>query len=632
MVGGSLGAKGLAEGLDEPLVPGGANDHLGREGDALEAARQAVETSGAIDLGRGGLADALNLGRGPAAVGDERHHVVNAQLLDELVPLGIVVGDARHVLEGDAVIGDHDGLGVRVVLVGGGTGDGVDHLVRGLLSVNALGGQRALPVGARDIGGDLAVGHVVKVVRRRGAVGGTRVALTKDLALGHGVGALVDDVVSIAHELDRVVARVEHVAALARVVVGGHVGHGKAHGHVLLGTRLEHLRLAKPGENHVALLDAPLGVGCGVVDLDDVLAGNVAGVLDGDRHGDGLVIGLEVLDALLKGGVGEAVAKRVLDHLVVGRLVDLAGGVVHPAGLVEAIADVDALPVLNIVVVVHVGVREVARVPVGRGRAVVVGVGVRKAAGGVDLAAEGIAHGREARGAGAADPHDGVDAAVLDKAELHGVGGVDEKNHALKARILDEGKEVLLVLGELEVAARVIAKASSLHVLRQVATLAADAGEHDHGHVGEVARGAHELVAVLGGGNLGGRKVSALKAALVTTAHAGVVVEVNELLVDLKAGIGEALDQVNVVGGVARAGAGAAVDGRDRGVAKEVDLGPLLKGQHIILVLEKHQALGLELTRDLTARLGGLLGREAQRLDPAAALPHDDGVQVCRHE
>ena len=630
VVGHGLRTEGAAEFLHQSLVPGGADDHLAGEGHATQVAHQAVDAGRAVQVVGGGLAHTGDLGGGPAAVGDHIGHVLHAQLLQKLLPHGVVVVLAGQVLQSEAVVGEGDGLVVRVVLIHRRVGEGSHHLVGGSLAVGAGGGQGAFPVGTGDVLGDLAVGHVVEAVDSGGHISGAGVALVIDGGGGHGVLPLVDDLVGVAHQLNLIGAGLQHIAAVGLVVVGGHVLGGKGDGDGLAVTGLEQLGLVEAGQHHVGLFNAAHGVGGGVVDLDHVLTGHAAGVGHLHGHGDGAVGVRVVLNFLGKGGVAQAVAEGVLDGGLVGLLVAQAGLVVDPAGLIEAVAHVDALGVLH-VVALQVAVCKVACVPVGGGGGDVIGVGVSEAAGGVHHAGQGLAHGVHTGAAGAADPQGGVDAVILQEAQLHGVGGVDEHHHGLIALGLDQLQQVLFVLGEGEVAAAVVGVAVSglVHVGGQVAALAADTGEHDHGHVGEVPGLLEHLIGVLGGGHLSGGEVGAGVTALLRTADAGIAVEVGQLLVDGKAGVGQALDQVHVGGRVAGAAAGAAVEGGDAGVAEQVDFGALLQGEGAVLVLQQHETFGLKLLGHQQAGFLGLLGGELLGGDIAAG---EAAVQVGRHE
>ena len=198
---------------------------------------------------------------------------------------------------------------------------------------------------------------------------------------------------------------------------------------------------------------------------------------------------------------------------------------------------------------------------------------------------------------------------------------------------LHQLQQILLVLGQLQMAAVSpgLAVARRLHVHGQVAALAADAGEYHHRRVGERLGVCQKVIAVLVCGNLGGGEVGAGKAPLALPFHAGVLVEVHQLLVDLQPGIGEALHQIHVGGGVAGAAARAAVQGGHGGVAEQVHLGAALQGQGVVLVLQQDDALGGKLPGHVQGGLLGLLRGELFRRDGAVG-PRQAAIQVCRHE
>ena len=631
MVGRGLGAEGASKLLYQLLIPGRADDHFAGEGYAPQAAHQAVDARRAVQLVGGGLAHAGGLGGGPAAVGDHVGHVLHAQLLQQLLPHGVVIVLSGQILQGEAVVGKGDGGIVRVAGVDRGGGEGSHKGVRGRFAVGAAGGQGARPVGPGHIGGDLPIGHIIKLVDSGGIIAGTGVVLVVDDVGVHGVGALVNDLVGIAHQLNLICACLQYIAAVVLVVVGGHVLCGEGNLHRLALAGLEQLGLSKTGQNHMGLFNAADGVGGGVIHLHHVLTGHVAGVCHLDGHGDGAVgVGIP-LNFLAEGGVAQAIAEGILDHGLVGLLVALASLIIHPAGFVEPIAHIDALGVFHIVVV-QIAVGEAACIPVGGGGGHIVGVGVGEAAGGVDQAAQGLAHGVHTGAARAADPECRVNALVLQEPQLHGMGGVDEHHHGAVALVLDQLEQVLFLLGEGEIAAAVIGGAvpGLIHIGGQIAALAANAGEHDNGHIGELLGLRQHLLGVLGDGHLCGREVGAHISALLGAGYAGALVELHQLFIDNETGVGQTLDEVHVGGGVAGAAAGAAIEGRDGGKAKQVDLGALGQGECVVFVLQEHHAFALQLLGHAQAGLFCLGGAEMLGGDGIAAS--EQGVQIGGHK
>ena len=342
-VGQRLRGEDAPEFLHQLCIPGGADNDLAGEGDAAQRAHQGVDAGGTVQIGGGGLAHRGHGGRGPAAVEDHGGHVLVAELLEQQLPLGIVPGEAGHVLQRQAVVGVDDG-GIAVVdFIGRLLGEGLHHRVGGRLAVDALARRGARPVGAGDVDGDLAVLHVGKMRHGGGLIARAGIALAVDDGFRHGIGPAVDQLVGIVHQLDLVVAGFQHVAAGPEGVEGGHVLRREGDGHGLGGAGLQQAGLPEARQHHVSLLDAAPGVGGGVVDLHHVLAGHSAGIRDLHLHGDGAAAVGVALDALLKAGVAQAVAEGVLHGAVV---VDEAVG---GRRLIVAVAHVDALGVFHIV-------------------------------------------------------------------------------------------------------------------------------------------------------------------------------------------------------------------------------------------------------------------------------------------
>ena len=632
MVCGGLGTKGGAKALGKVGVPAGTHDDLAGEGNALQAADQAVDARRAVQIVGSGLAHAGNFRGGPAAVGDHVGHVIHAELLQQVVPLGVIVIQPGHILQSQAVVCKGDGLVAVVIFVDRGVLLGGNSLCAGSLAIGAGGGQSALPVGAGDVLLDLTLCHILKFVGGSHKVGAAGVIAAISDGGGHFVLPLVDHIVGVAHQLDLVCTGFQNVSLCAGLVVRSHILRGKGDGHLLGSAGLQQACLCKACQHHMGFFNAADGIGCGVVNLHHVLARHSAGVLDLHGHLDGAVGGLVIGDGLLKGGVGQAVAEGVLHSLCVGSFIADAGGVVHIAGLVEAVAHIDALGVLHIVVL-EVGVGKVAGIPVSRGGGQVVSVGIRQTAGGVHLAGQNLAHGVEAGGAKAADPQGGVDGVILQEAQFHGVGGVDQHDHLAEALCFDERQQILFVLCQLQIMSAVIGLAvtSGVHILRQVAALAAHAGDGDDGHIRECLCILQQRVGVLGCGHLGGGEVGAFKALLGCTADAGLLVKIHQLLIDREPGVGQAGDEVNVGGGVACAGAAAAVDGVHGAVAEQVDGGALCQRQGVVLIFQQNSTLLHQLLRHGAALLCRLLHGQALA-GGHLLLPGQQRVEVCGHK
>ena len=592
MICGCLGTKSGAKALGKVGVPAGTRNDLAGERDALQAADQTVDARRAVQIVGGGLAHAGNFRSGPAAVGDHVGHIIHTELFQQVVPLGVVIVQTCHILQRQTVVCNGNGLVAVVILVDRGVLLGGNGLCAGSLAVGASGGQSALPVGAGDILLDLTLCHIFKLVGGSHKVGAAGVLAAVSDGGGHFVLPLVDDLVGVIHQLDLVSAGFQNISLCAGLIIGCHILRGKGNGHLLGGTGLQQACLCKACQHHMGFFNAADGIGDGVVDLHHILACHSAGVLDLHGHLNGTVRGLIVGDGLLKARVGQTIAEGILYGFCIGGFIAYAGGIIHIAGLVEAVAHIDALGVLYIMMI-EVCVSKVTGVPVCRGGGQVVSVGIRQATGGVHLAGQDLAHGIEAGGTKATDPQGSVNAAVLQKAQLHGVGGVDEDDHLAKALRLDQCQQILLVLRQLQIMSAVVGLAvpGGIHILRQIATLAADAGEGDDSHIREGLGILQQRIGVLRCGHLCRGEVGAFKALLGGTADTGLLVEIHQLLIDREPGVGQAGDEVNVGGGIACTGAAAAVDGVHRAVAEQVDGGALCQRQGIALIFQQNGTL-----------------------------------------
>ena len=308
----------------------------------------------------------------------------------------------------------------------------------------------------------------------------------------HRVRLFIDDVVRVGTRGDLVVAGLEHVGLRIRRVVGGERIAVPGDRQRLGLTGLQQLRLLIRQQVCGSLFDATVRVGRVVIDLDDVLTGNLAGVRDGHIRGHGSrgLVERDVAHRLGERRVGQAETERVDDLVAV---VDdaLSGG-----RLVPAVADVDRVVVvhegrLRLSALVegvilgelrHVRVLEVAEVVGGGARLDVTRESVGGLRRGVDLAVQDASQRVESNLAAGDGPHDRVNLrVVLQVAQLEDVGGVDDDDR-LRRGLLRQLDHVLLGTRQLEVALAILEVRVLLGVVR----------------VAEVRVGSHFLVDVAG--------------------------------------------------------------------------------------------------------------------------------------
>ena len=477
----------------------GAGVAAGFVGVGILAQRIGVDAVGAIVLDGLGAHDGFdNLGGGTAEACAD-HALFQRDLIHQHIPALIVdIGNALQVSQRQTVVsaeGDGGRIAVCVdfidVIV-----QNVEHLIGGGQILIGLG-ESAFPVGTGQIGssaGQPVVDiHVSQLVLHSGAIlgrcesGGVLraqipaldlVCVTADI-LPLGSQNVLHSLVCTVADGEVVVTGIENVAALGtgRVVGGGipagHILHVSGDGHGLGGTGRKLGGLAVVQQLDGSLLNTVLlviiGVGQADIELHNILTGDAAGVLDGHVRGDGLVfkVNIQVIEGLLKRGVGQTVTERVRNLVVVvpcaaGGGTDGGGGVALPhdgvkiAGFVVFVADVDVLGLDNGIVHADVGVGigplQVAEVLCSGRVCVLDRISIGQMAGGADRTGENVGHTVEAVAARQADLQDGVNTdVVLDLLHLHGAGIIQQNDDlAAVGRLGSDGgiDEVALVVGQ----------------------------------------------------------------------------------------------------------------------------------------------------------------------------------------
>ena len=624
-------ANHLAHAMHELHVPGLGHDDLRAVGAVAGGAGERGEAGGAVGLDRSGLAHGLDLRGVVGVVVQAGRHLLDGELVEDVVPgLGVKVLSA-HVDELQAVVcagSGHGGVGILVVLelplhklhtavcsalVGSSLGEG---------SLEVLAGH-GLDVLLH------VLGHVVELVgdlRVGGRVG--RVLLGPQR---HGL--LVHDGVRVGAQANDVVAGVKHVCLLVGAV-GGHVAHGELNGDLLARAGVERVGLGKAAQHDSGLLEPACGVRGGVVHLDDVLACHGACVGNRDLDRDLLVIRIHGVERLRERGVREAKAKREDNGLVVVEAVVVASLGLGGCGLVVAVAIVESLGVLDEVrvargllgvVVLDVGVALAAEVLEGGVCCEVRCPDVGGLAGGVHGSSQHLAKRCRAGSANGAHLENCVDLVVAEdqRTKLHGRREVEHRDD-LGARRLGSRDDTLLldgelklvlavlVVGRLTVGGEVLRDAGldiALEVAGEVTALATAAANKDQANgavdgrlsVGAVVRPGN-LANVVGGR---GRVVHG-------DGGLGVVgeVAVNPVVggvIDGEARLADALVEVDAGVGVDGTRARAAVN-RVGGIAAEHTHG-IGRGERQcgVVVLHEDDAFALNLGDQLVCRLGRLV-------------------------
>ena len=499
-----------------------------------------VEAGGAVEVGDLGFIDRFRLGRAVAAFGDQFGNFVDGQLVEEIFPQRVVEGLAAQVDEVQPVVGAEGHLFRHGALIGVAGRlrielrleaciDGVRELLAADLFGAVDGGRAAVaqavvfhhgPVGTGEVDGAFDGGIVEAVGDLPFAVfvgiGSVRFGVRFRLHIGADKGC-----VTIPHHLGKVdgsiapfaPCREDVVDRLVRVFRRGHivvaffedvrlVSFGIVRSEVFgVDDDLQRLRFvrgevfglieADEGDRRLfyPVFDVVLGVRGLHVDLHHVFAVIVARVGDGDGDGHVAIFvgGGHGEIGPFEGGVGKAVAEGIGHRggVVVAACAFAGGDHVFVAGLVVLIADVDALGVVDVIVICPLVV-VVAHVLHGGGREVVVHEGIDEVAGRRDLVAvfvladQRAAEAVHARAPRARHVDDGGDVLVLfHPAQLHRVVAVDEQDDVVKG-VVEVRDDLQLRLVRLEIMLAGLAAEGS-HVARLVAALAARAGEDEHG-------------------------------------------------------------------------------------------------------------------------------------------------------
>ena len=372
------------------LVPGAANQSLSGEGELVLTGEGLQHTASAADPGTGQANGAIGVTghRSAQSVNSivlelsGSHHfigLVNGQLGNELIPLRIVIAYANHV-------GQLDGCGIfsgissvrrlegrsgfcipgGIFVIGGG-----NHSVAFRCALNQRhgkmaqelvithhvlfaggGGEGALPVrtgqdmafhlsgGVSETGSDVCTSHRVNVDVQLGALH------RQDSAVRPGIVGILADIQGVSTGI-QLIPNVA-VAVLVISIEGSHIKAVHRQGNRLGSTGLQQLSLGEVAQDNVGLFGFAGFVGCGEVELHNVLTGNGTGVGHGHVHsevgllGQGVGVHLQLAHLPIEGGVAQAIAEGIIHRLVVPIL---AVGIA--AGLIILVAQVDAFLVLD---------------------------------------------------------------------------------------------------------------------------------------------------------------------------------------------------------------------------------------------------------------------------------------------
>ena len=481
----------LAQPFHQLRIPGRGHHHFHRVGHGALAAYQGAGNTGGtvLILGRG-QADGIDLNGCVAAQTDQAHGLLRSQLLQQLLPGGIVIVLAHQldqfqfaaVFKGGHRLGtgaDHihtalpfqirQKLGRRVphtVLIGGGHGSG--PVAAGQVSKTGVihpDIHIIKPVGDR-ISGNAAQGiSGIVLLCDRVLMGKSGVAVSGH-AIGNGITLgcqnVIQGIMGIIACRKIIITGIDNIGFRAVGVIGLHQFLGNRDSNGFLGTGIQQLGLGKAYQFYCGFLDAIvpviLGIGRLHIDLHHILAGGAAGVGHGNRN----LESIRFLGHLVVGPceirIAKAVAKGELNRfrVLVVTGISLAQHRVLIPGLVITIAYINTFGINQVIVAVaNAGIADgvIPQVLGRRGTEAVIGIGIHQMTGGVDFTGQRLGHRVNALLANTAGPQASLDIGIgriLQEAQFNGVIGIDH-DHNIREVLTGHGQQVQLVLIRLQI-------------------------------------------------------------------------------------------------------------------------------------------------------------------------------------
>ncbi len=285
-------ADAVAEVVGQILAPGHTDEGSRRETDRTDAGEVVVDGCRAVTVVGAHLADAVHGCGLVAAEADGLLQVVDAHLIQQVIPLGIIVVHAAQVSQLEAVLcagGDVLCVGIFVLFVAGlGVGEAVLEASLDLVAhLIGSGSGNGLVVVCKAVCtgqiGDLALGEI-ELVGRHDLVALALVGLVVNDVGSDGVGLGIQNIVGVRVGADDVIASLQHIAAVVLVIVGSQIldRDGEVDGLALAGGKLA--GLGEVQQVCGSLLNAAVGIRRIIIDLHDILAGSRAGIGDGNRE------------------------------------------------------------------------------------------------------------------------------------------------------------------------------------------------------------------------------------------------------------------------------------------------------------------------------------------------------------
>ena len=298
----------LAKGFCDLYVPGVGDHYAGRETDGSCSGEVVVDGSRSVTVNGHGFLNTCSSGCLVTADSDHGVHIADGQLIQQSLPLGIIVSSAAKVSKLHAVAGACCGHLICVVVVNCRIIVAVVHeccfcffrqaeVCRCFCSFFIV--CEAVGTGQVCKSAVCSVQFVLSCycICRTGIVTivCNSVVYCIDLSINNSVG--------IGAERNLIITALQNIRLGILIIIGCHILCCEGNRYCLALARLQKLCLCKAYQVSGSFLDTAVGVGRIVVNLSYIFTGNRSCVSNGHIYGDLAVIYLKITHLLLEGGV-----------------------------------------------------------------------------------------------------------------------------------------------------------------------------------------------------------------------------------------------------------------------------------------------------------------------------------------
>ena len=405
------------------------------------------------------LTDIINCCTSPAICAQQFVHIIKGQLIQQLIPLCIIIGKAFHVFQSKAILctkGRRSVICIHIAIIH------QQRIVEGfqLFSSCFLAGT----------GNDLPsvtveVSHITScIIKLICCYHFIRRALADILAVFHtiakrtvlehfilsnlaGHGQIIFHRMRIRTQRNLILASFQHIGTGRSVVllciIRSHLLYRHRNRNRFRFARLQFLRLCKAAQYFASLLQAAAAFSCTVIgrtviQFHNIFASHIASIGNFDIPLQRILCGNgsrnRVFQFPVKACVAQAIAKGELHYIIVGKsrqIFSFTGSVIVAfTGFVITISHINAFLILYKVgrmtfevfeAVIRVGILKGIKVVVRRGRFYCIRVDIRQTARGVDCTRQNVDNSNRAHITGITDPEGCINAFIIQEAQFHSI-------------------------------------------------------------------------------------------------------------------------------------------------------------------------------------------------------------------